>query len=308
MAIRFDAAYNADIRRVVRNFNQKRNRAIKRGFRNLPPPVKVSELKARYTKRADLNRELRLLKQFSEEDALEKVETSGGVTAIKWEVKYLKANIKKAKAFYDREIYKLTHLDTELAVTKREMLNNLKTKRSYLDLELDLLSPSQYGTYRATVGEYLSSNFDKQRAYRAWMNEVETIMRRLGYKSRAINQFFKGFDQLTPSQFMIMYQKSNLISRIYELYLPTREGDFKLSTTEDDARELIETFIAEKDDMIAEAKAQEDMLDDTVIRDFEKKVNSELPVIKKKLKKSDLTKKDIEMIEALGGTIEDLLK
>ena len=67
MAIRYDAALNAEIRRVVKNFNQKRNRAIKRGFSNLPPTMKVSELKARYEKRPELLRELKLISKFNQE-------------------------------------------------------------------------------------------------------------------------------------------------------------------------------------------------------------------------------------------------
>ena len=48
MAIRYDANYNREISRVVKNFNNKRNRAIKRGLKNVPAPIKVSDLKARY--------------------------------------------------------------------------------------------------------------------------------------------------------------------------------------------------------------------------------------------------------------------
>ena len=215
MAIRFDPAYNAEIRRAVRNFNQKRNRAIKRGFRNLPPQMKVSELKARYEKRSDLNRELKLIKAFSKEDALETVETSGGVTAIKWEVQYLKGNLKAAKEFYDRKIYKLSALDTDLTVMKKELLNNYKAKRSLLDLEIMNLDPSHFASYRATIDEYQNYRLQQQSSYRGWMNEVEVIMKRLGYDNKTINKFFEGFDKLSPSEFVTMYRQSNLISRIY---------------------------------------------------------------------------------------------
>ena len=312
MAIRFDSAYNAEIRKVVRNFNQKRNRAIKRGFRNLPPPMSVSELKSRYTRRADLNRDLKLIRQFNQEDALEAVENSGGVTAINWEVKYLKANINRAKEFYDREIYELSQMDTDLGVTKREMLNNLRSKRAYLDLELDTLAPDQYSTYKATINEYLKSNYNKKQAYRGWMNEVESIMKRLGYDNKTVSKFFEGFDQLSPAEFITLYRQSNLVSRIYELYIPSRQGKFKLSTTEDDAKELIDTFIEQKDQMIARAKsAHKPKISDKEYDKFIKELNEERKNYKRPpLRKSreEVTKEDIEMIEALGGTIEDLLK
>lgn len=313
MAIKYDKAYNAEIRRDVHNFNQKRNRAIKRGFRNLPPPMKVSELKSRYDKRTDLNRELKLLKKFNKEDALETIETSGGVKAIKWELEYLKGNLKAAKKFYDREIYRMSVLDTDLTVMKRELLNNYKTKRSLLELELINLDPTQYAAYKATINEFQDYKLQQQSSYRGWMNEVESIMKRLGYDESTINKFFEGFEKLTPSQFVTMYRQSNLISRIYELYIPSRKGkgDFKLSTSEEDARDLIETFMEEKDEMITRARQHEEMLDSKELDAFVKDLNKkELSKKRQPLRKSrkDITEQDIEMIEALGGTIEDLLK
>ena len=219
--------------------------------------------------------------------------------------------MKQAKAYYDREINRLSALDTELGVTKKEMLNNLRSKRAYLDLELATLAPNQYGTYRATIEEYLKANFSKKQAYRGWLNEVETIMQRLGYDKRTINKFFEGFDQLTPAQFVTMYRQNNLISRIYELYIPSREGDFRLSTTEDDAKDLIDTVMQEKDQMIERAKQHEAFMDGTELKEWVNSLNDEhISKGRQPLRKSrkDITKKDIEMIEALGGTIEDLLK
>lgn len=310
MAIRYDAALNAEIRRVVKNFNQKRNRAIKRGFSNLPPTMKVSELKARYEKRPELLRELKLISKFNQEDALETIENSGGAKAIKWEVKYLKENLKKAKEFYDREIYELSATPTELGISKQEILNNLRSKRSFLDLEISQLNQSDYTTYKATINEYLRSNLNKKQSYRNWLNEVEVIMRHLGYDNKTINKFFEGFEELTPSQFITMYRQSNLVSRIYELYIPSRSGDFRLSTTEDDAKGLIDTFIEQKDAMIEKAKATDSMVKGEGLEEFAKSVRkmnygADKP---KKYKLEDLTKEQIEMWEALGGNIEDLLK
>lgn len=299
MAIRYTKDYNAEIRRVVHNFNQKRNRAIKRGIRNLPPQMTVSELKSRYETRKDLNRELSLLRKFnSRSDALKEIETSGGAKAIKWEYDYLKANIKYAKEYFDREIEHAIHLDTPLLVSQADYVLNLKSKRDYLDLELAELTPSQYRTYRKTINEFLYANERKESSYRNWLTEVEYIMRQIGYDDDFIDDFFEGFDQLTPEQFLNMYRQSNLISRVYELYLPTKSGDFQLSTTEKDAKEIIETLKSKKGEIIRKAKKKpmSDEEIDAILKEIQKQPKQK----PKKLVKSELSQKDIDILESLG--------
>ena len=312
MAIKFDKAYNAEIRRVVHNFNQKRNRAIKRGYRYLPPPVTVSELKSRYTTRKQLNRDLNALKRFNREGdkALKVVETSGGAKAIKWEFDYLKKNLQYAKEFYDREIEDAARLDTPMMVAKAEYLNNLKSKRDYLNLELTELNQSQFRTFRNTINEYLYANERNMSGYRNWMNEVELIMRNLGYDNRTINKFFEGFNELTPRQFLNMYRQSALVSRIYELYIPTKDHSFKLSTTEEDAKDLINTFMVEKDEMIKKAKMQ-DEIEDKGLEEFvksltEEKLTQRRQEGKAKLRRKDLTQEQIKQLEELGW--DDLIE
>lgn len=312
MAIKFDKAYNAEIRRVVRNFNQKRNRAIKRGYRYLPPKMTVSELKSRYTSRSQLNRDLNALKRFNREGdkALKVVETSGGAKAIKWEYDYLKRNLKYAKEFYDREIEDAARLDTPMMVAKAEYINNLRSKRDYLNLELTELSQSQFRTFRNTINEYLYANERNMSGYRNWMNEVELIMRNLGYDNKTINKFFEGFNELSPRQFLTMYRQSQLVSRIYELYIPTKDHSFKLSTTEEDAKDLINTFMVEKDEMIKKAKMQDEIktqgLEEFVKSLTDEKLAEKRSEGKAKLQRKNLTAEQIKQLEELGW--DDLIE
>ena len=312
MAIKFDKAYNAEIRRVVRNFNQKRNRAIKRGYKYLPPKMTVSELKSRYTLRSQLNRDLNALKRFNREGdkALKVVETSGGAKAIKWEYDYLKKNLQYAKEFYDREIEDAARLDTPMMVAKSEYINNLKSKRDYLNLELSELSQSQFRTFRNTINEYLYANERNMSGYRNWMNEVELIMRNLGYDNKTINKFFEGFNELSPRQFLTMYRQSQLVSRIYELYIPTKDHSFRLSTTEEDAKDLINTFMVEKDEMIKKAKMQDEIktqgLEEFVKSLTDEKLAKRRVDGKAKLQRKNLTAEQIKQLEELGW--DDLIE
>lgn len=273
MAIRFTPSYNAEIRRVVKSFNQKRNRAIKKGYRNLPPPLTVADLKARYDNRSDLDQDLKLIQKFNTDEALLEVENSGGAKAIAWEVMYLKNNIEKAKEFYDRQLYEARHEKTEGLVTQAEYVNNLKAKRDFLDLELAQLNQSDYRTYRATVNEYLEASRRNASSYRGWLKEVETIMRNLGYDNKTINKFFEGFDKLSPRQFVKLYRSNSLISRIYELYIPTNDGSFKLSAPEEEAKDLIDTFMEQKDQMIKDVQREEKQMEENFfIEDVSNKI------------------------------------
>ena len=312
MAISYDDAYNKEISRVVRNFNQKRNRAIKAGKAMVPGPVKVSELKSRYETRRDMNRELSLLKKFGKRDALEEVENLGGATAVKWEVAYLKANLKYAKEYFDREIAKAHHIPDKMAVIRNEYVNNLKAKRQFLDLEMAELDPSDFRTFKKTINEYLYANERTLKDYRNWLQEVEIIMRNMGYDNKTIDKFFEGFDSLTPEQFITMYRENTLISRIYELYIPTSDGEFQLSTSEEDAKDMIDTLIKEKDEMIKRAKQAEEMYaGEKDLEDFAKSVESmQVPEdfdsygtiagATPGQPKTKLTKKQIKTLKALG--------
>lgn len=273
--------------------------------------MSVSELKARYNTRKELNRELNALKRFNRlgDKALKIVETSGGAKAIKWEYDYLRRNIEYAKKYYDREISDAARLNTPMQVAKAEFVNNLKAKRDYLDLELSQLSQSQFRTFRATINEYLNANVTRANGYRSWLNEVEFIMRNLGYDAKSINKFFEGFDELTPRQFLTMYRQNPLISRLYELYIPTKDKSFRLSTTEDDARELLDTFMQEKEEIIRKAKAEE--FDTKELDEFVKELtNEKLTKIRKqgksKLKRNELTLQQIKKLEELGW--DDLIE
>lgn len=264
MSIRYDKKLNKQINRVVHNFNQNRNRAIKRGLKNAPPLVRVSDLKARYTSRSELGKELRRLSNFKG-DALKSIETQGGATAIKWELEHLKAITKEAKKFYDREILSerryLAKFPNTRDIGKEERLNALLSKREFLDLELAQLNQQAYKTYRATVYEYTDVHRRDQRAYRGFLSEVEFVMKNLQMPDEEITKFMNNFKVLSPREFIYLFNTSDLISRVYELADSPSTGGIKLNTTEADARVLLDTLIEEQDMLIKQAQEEYKELD-----------------------------------------------
>lgn len=270
MAIRYDSNYNAKINRVVKNFNQKRNRAIKRGFKNVPAPIKVSDLKARYTSRRELNKQLTQLTRFSRggDAVLKKVENEGGATAIKWELDYLKSNVKAAKEFFAKE-YRIVSSKVGDFPGERMRLDNLSKKMSTLDLDLAYMNQSQFNSYRSAIREYINKPKSYAAGYRGFLSEVESVMRIVGIDENTINNFFGKFSVLSPEQFHHLYETSDLIARVYEIAdSPDVPGTLKLNTSKDEARDLINTLLEETDDLVKDAQ-----FDEKILEEFEKTTN-----------------------------------
>lgn len=256
MAIRYTPEYNREIRRVVRNFNEKRKRAIKRGFSYVPQKVYVKDLKKRYESRELLNNELDLLQEFNlrRDAALEVEETLGGGKMTSWEMFYLNANKDAAKRFYQQEIKEAQRDASSMSVIKAEYINNLRTKLNYLDIDVNMMNQPELNTFRKTIEEYLNVSKRDLDSYRGFMSEAEAIMKHMGFSRQRINQFFEGFSELSPRQFVKMYRENTIISRIYELYIPSKDGSMRLSTTEEDAENLFNTFMEEKGQLIEKYK------------------------------------------------------
>lgn len=258
MAIRYNKAYNQEIRKAVKHFNTVRNTLSKRGIKLTPAPIKVSELKARYQTRRELNRELNLLNKVSSSSdrLLEKVETSGGATAIKWNLDYLKQNTKNAIEYFNWE-KELELKNNPVYPHERERLNEIERNIEVLQQDVDFMNQNQFKEYSGSIKEYLQIQEHMKRGYRGFLWQVENAMRITGYDEEQINGLFNKLKQLNPSEFHEYYRNNDLVKRIYEIVRsPSHGGDIKLTTTDDDGRELIDTLLEEVDQDIAEIKSK----------------------------------------------------
>ena len=254
MAIRFDADYNAEIRRIVNNFNQKRNRAVKRGVpkKFLPDKVFISELKTSFTDKRDLDRELKNLQRFNElgSSAFAVVETLGGGRTSRFQFDYIKNNINATRKFYDRQIEEVREI---ISLDKHNhdldtYLLTLQNHRQTLDLDLNYLTDSQIGSINAYIKKAQSYNRSQINGYRGFLSVIENVMRILDYDEKTIDSFFEKMGQLSPAQFMKMYRHSDLIAKIYDLIPspPIKSG--RLLTSDDEyARNYIDSLLEQFD-------------------------------------------------------------
>lgn len=253
MAIRYNKALNARLRREVDNYNKKRKRAIQRGFRQLPPAMKVSELKARYTVKSDLDRELSRLRKFNITNALERVETQGGIDSTSWELKYLKGNVRNARDYFERELKRVSKRVSKFP-GEAERLNNIRAKIDILDIDLSYMNQEQFRSARRAIFEYVEAPAKRKAGYRGFLTEVDLVMQRLGYSSDEIDSVLDKFNELNPDQFLYAYDHFDIISRIYELADSPIYGGLKLNTTDEDAENLVDTLMEQVDGVITDAK------------------------------------------------------
>ena len=67
--------------------------------------------------------------------------------------------------------------------------------------------------------------------------------------------FFKKFEQLTPTQFLYINDHYDIVSRIYELYVEKDEYNSLILNVDDyTAHDLIDYFLENIDEMIEETK------------------------------------------------------
>lgn len=255
MAIRYDKDYNARLRKDVRNFNQRRTRAIKRGFTNLPPAQLVSELKARYTTRSDLDRAVKQLRNFKADDSLRKIETSGGVKAVKWQYQFIKSNVENAKEYFQSE-YERVSKRTGKFPGERTYLDTIAAKIDLLNNDINYMTQSQFRSALTAVNEFAKAPSRLKASYRGFLSEVEFVMDKLDIPKEKQDAFFKKFSKLTPTQFLYAYDNNDIIARVYGLYFKS-DGEGQI-TTSDKADEAIEVLMEEADDIIADAKLNSD--------------------------------------------------
>lgn len=245
--IQYDNDLNAEIRRIVKNFNQKRNRAYKRGFSYLPNKQYISTIKKSFDNRRDLRRYLNELERFNKlkDEALETVETNGGGRTSRWNLMFIRDNLKDTKAFFDRQIKEAEELfyEDEYSIARRDYLFNLQEKRKYLDLDIMNLNQSGLKTFEKYTKQALEYNKSNITAYKGFLSGVEDVMKRLGYDNKTISKLYEKMGNISPAKFVKMYRQSDLVARIYDLLTSPEHGRNKINTDEDDAKHLINKFI-----------------------------------------------------------------
>lgn len=303
MAMRFDPDFNAEIRRIVKNFNQKRNRAYRRGFSYLPNKAYVSEIKTNFDTRADIRKYLRELEKFNKmgDAAFDVITTDNGGRISRYNLRFIKDNLKDTKAFFDRQIEEAEQLfyEDQYSIARRDYLFNLQQKRKYLDLDIMNLDQSGIRSFDRYTKQALNYSKSNITAYKGFLSGVEEVMRNLGYDEKTISLMYDKVSNLSPAQFVKMYRQSDLVARIYEMLPSPEHGKDKINTDDDTAKKYINKFINEFEEMVRKSTKLEEFSEETdkTYEEYQKQMQRG-----NKIPKSTLSDKELQDLQALGWT------
>lgn len=216
---KYSKNFNEEIYRTVKSFNQRVDRAEKRGIKNLPDRQSVSELKARYSTVNDLKRELGFLRQMNlNRRSLDTVSTLGGAKMSQWEYDYIKGNLEDVKKFYDtmlkvsRNRYGNYPYNTAL---KAEVLN-LEARRAYLNRDLNALSRSELLTFRQYMRRYKQANKRADNYFDKYLKALGEVGKYNETNREAVKDIRRKINSLSPALFEEIYKNHDIISDLFD--------------------------------------------------------------------------------------------
>lgn len=265
MAIRYDKKLNAEINRVVRNFNQKIRRIQKyEDSYNyiVPETTSVKSLKHNVYTRNELKRKLAELKRFSVRGAEDVMQMSGGFMLSRYEYENLKREKARVKRNISREI---TRLETEKptvygkkqAMTFAQMGDsyflNLKAKREALEKQVEKLNREEFKKYKELVYKVGRSREYQKSLFRDNYKKMLTdLAYYTGYDKEKIKELETKLDKLNDRQFYKLFQSEKAIKSITEYY-PLVTGSvkgFNPLDIKEDVASLYNNLLENIDDII----------------------------------------------------------
>ena len=284
---KFDADFNADIRRTIKNFNQKIRRAERRGEKGLPELRSVREFKAQFATKNDAKRELSQLKTLlNNKEALERHRTKDG-TISNWEFDYIVDNLRATDKWLNREIEKARerykdYPDHLYAI--REDINRLMDEKQIINRDLAQLTARELKTVSATIDNYKRRNIKISAGREYFMRNLDTLLQAKGLPKSQRNKMYAKIDKLTNDQFLEFYKRHDIVSDIM-IMIPSdpandnntkeRKKIAKEVVSDDISSEALDEFANSLDDYIEETKTTVDHTGQVITNNKGEKISYE---------------------------------
>ena len=217
---------NAEIRRVVRNFNKRLKRLESYGMQFLPEKQSVKELKQTFANRRDLQRRLNQLKQFDKKSASKIIKVGKDrVKMTEWEYKVFQRDRRVAKRRIEKEIGEIQSAITSRSRSKAPVQT---LKREYLAQrldELELLTRSTRGLSRSQIrsttatAEKEVNRFKRDQTFK---NNFFDMMFRdaqfTGLRDSRVDEIKAKLSELSPQQLLMAYYAEPQLKHFVEYY------------------------------------------------------------------------------------------
>lgn len=226
MAIRYTKELNAELRRVVKNYNAKIRRLNQKGVIDTPERAYVSELKEEYSSRAELLRRLKELQLFSKPGSEDYVEI-GHYKGTNYQNELRKL----------REAQTKRNLSREITAAKKDLrgpyttlyLDNLQAARKFLNINIGKLTLPQL---RRRV-KIVEREYDREKRDKIFYDNVRKALFRSAYQTGIdpdkILDVMNEMRNLTPHQFYLAVQENDVFKDFmdkYKLFVMMEESGF----------------------------------------------------------------------------------
>lgn len=265
MAIRFTPDYEKRIKRIARNYNRAVVNANKQGRirkDKLPDLVSVEALKSSYSRRSDLERELKTLEAFSRKG----VKTSYAIGTSNYDIDVIRKNRRATINYFENLAGMIRSKGTDEYPGQKARLKTIEKNLDILRKGTAGATEDELESMSAYVDKFRKSFERQATGYRGFMSEIDMVIDNVnkGATDEEIitdeerDAFFKKFSKLTPEELYELYERKDLIKRVYLLADSPKYtgGKLKLYAKKDDARDLIKTLMEEADLLIASVKAK----------------------------------------------------
>lgn len=252
MPIELSPELNRRLNKVVKNYNERVRRANKFGKiakSKLPAKVKVRDLKKSYSNLDDLINEMQNLELFNRKDLTTSVTEHLSV----YDINLLRQNRERAVEFFEKQV--------ELLRPKAETFYPLKKARmETIQQNIEILKSAKTPEELRAASRYIDKyrkSFERQASgYRGFLSQTEAIMKLVGISKERRDTFFKKLSQLNEIEFMELYEKEDILNKIYTLADSPKYtgGELILYDSEENTFDLINSLINNIDNMISDLR------------------------------------------------------
>ena len=239
--IRFDSDLNKRINRVVSQFNAKVNRLAAQNATHLPKLIDESLLRAKYSNRNLLLRELKQLESFTRPGAEEIITSASGVRMSKWEFERSEQDRIYALKNITHALNKNTYQGSNLEKTLRSQQHFLRNQSMRSNFAARSRQESEANIRKIkSISKHLLSKVERDALFKKnLMDMIEKGFSEGGMSRESIESIIGKLDQLSPAQLAQAYHDNINIRNFIEAYAAFAQYDFLMSDKEND---VVDTF------------------------------------------------------------------